>query len=104
MTGKIAIFIDGANFGATARALGFQVDFARLLLEFERRGSILRAFFYFNWAAEGGLSGMRLLADWLDYNRFTVRRKPAKEFDDGEGRRKISRNIAVELTIDALEL
>ena len=49
-------------------------------------------------------SALRLLIDWLDYNRFTVVTKPAKEFNDGEGRRKLKRNISVELAIDAMEL
>ena len=42
--------------------------------------------------------------DWLDYHGFTVRARPAKEFDDGNGRRKIKRNIGVELSVDALEI
>jgi uncharacterized LabA/DUF88 family protein len=44
------------------------------------------------------------LIDWLDYNGFTVVTKPAKEFDDGEGHRKIKRSMSVELAIDAMEL
>ena len=34
---KIALFIDGANLFATARTLGFDVDYSRLLKEFENR-------------------------------------------------------------------
>jgi len=40
--------------------------------------------------------------EWLDYNGFTVLAKPIKEFDHGEGRRKIKRNIGVKLAVDAL--
>jgi uncharacterized LabA/DUF88 family protein len=39
------------------------------------------------------------LIDWLDYNGFTVVTKPAKEFDDGEGRRRYKRNMSVELAV-----
>jgi uncharacterized LabA/DUF88 family protein len=46
----------------------------------------------------------RPLIDWLDYNGFTVVTKPIKTFDDGEGRRKTKRNIAIELVVDALEI
>jgi len=42
----IALFIDGANLHATARTLGFDIDYRRLLKEFEGRGSLLRAFYY----------------------------------------------------------
>ena len=41
---RIALFIDGANLHATARALGFDVDYRRLLKEFQSRGALLRAF------------------------------------------------------------
>jgi uncharacterized LabA/DUF88 family protein len=44
------------------------------------------------------------LPSQLDYNGYTVVTKPAKEFDDGEGRRKFKRNIAIELAVDALEI
>jgi uncharacterized LabA/DUF88 family protein len=46
----------------------------------------------------------RPLIDWLDYNGFTVITKPVKQFDDGDGRRKIRSNMSVELTVDAMEL
>ena len=31
---KIAVFIDGANLNATAKTLGFDIDYKRLLQEF----------------------------------------------------------------------
>ena len=35
---KIALFIDGANLYATAKTLGFDIDYKRLLKEFQSRG------------------------------------------------------------------
>ena len=49
-------------------------------------------------------SPLRPLLDWLDYNGFTVVTKPAKEFDDGEGRRRFKRSMGVELAVNAMEL
>lgn len=98
---RIALFIDGANLHHTAKSLGFEIDYKKLLVEFERHGVLLRAFFY-TTISDSDFSGVRPLADWLAYNGFTVKIKPTKEFDDGEGRRKIKRNIGVELAIDAL--
>ena len=46
VTNRIAIFVDGANLHATARALGFDIDYKRLLLEFQGRGILLRALFF----------------------------------------------------------
>jgi hypothetical protein len=41
---KIGLFIDGANRHAVSIALGFGIDFWRLLGEFQFRGSTLGAF------------------------------------------------------------
>lgn len=49
-------------------------------------------------------SSIRPLIDWLDYNGYKVVTKPAKEYTDAAGRRKIKGNMDIELTIDALEL
>ena len=45
-TNKIALFIDGANLYATAKTLGFDIDYKRLLKEFQSRGTLVRAFYY----------------------------------------------------------
>jgi hypothetical protein len=39
---RIAVLIDGPNLHATSKRLGFDVDFKRLLTEFESRGSLMR--------------------------------------------------------------
>lgn len=101
---KLALFIDGANIHATARALGFEIDYKRLLTEFQSRGTLVRAFYYTAIVEDQEFSAIRPLIDWLNYNGFTVVTRPAKEFDDGEGRRRLKRNMSVELTIDAMEL
>ena len=41
---RLALFIDGANAHATAKALGFDIDYKRLLTEFQSRGTLVRAF------------------------------------------------------------
>ena len=43
---KIALFIDGPNLFATAKTLGFEIDYKRLLKEFQSRGTLVRAFYY----------------------------------------------------------
>ena len=100
---KIALLIDGANLHAATRVLGFDVDYKRLLEEFQSRGTLVRALYYTAIIEDQEFS-IRPLIDWLDYNGFTVITKPAKEFDDGEGRRKFKRNMSVELAIDAMDL
>src|ERR1700688_1719531 len=91
---KIALFIDGANVYATAKTLGFDIDYKRLLKEFQSRGTLLRAFYYTAIIEDQEFSSIRPLIDWLDYNGYTVVTKAAKEFDDGEGRRRFKRNMS----------
>jgi uncharacterized LabA/DUF88 family protein len=101
---KLALFVDGANTHAAARALGFDIDYKRLLTEFQSRGTLVRAFYYTVIVEDQEFFALRPLLDWLDYNGFTVVTKPAKEFDDGEGRRKFKRSMRVELAVNAMEL
>ena len=103
-TNKIALFIDGANLYATAKALGFDIDYKRLLEEFQSRGKLFRAFYYTAVIEDQEFSSIRPLLDWLDYNGFTVVTKATKEFVDASGRRKIKGNMDIELTVNAMEL
>ena len=101
---KIALFIDGANLYSTCRALGFDVDYKRLLKEFQSRGALLRAFYFTTIIEDQEYSSARPLTDWLDYNGYTVVTKPTKEFVDASGRRKVKGNMSIELAVNAMEL
>jgi len=101
---RIALFIDGANLHATAKALGFDIDYRRLLKEFEGRGSLLRAFYYTAIIEDQEYSSVRPLTDWLSYNGYTVVTKAVKEFTDASGRRKVKGNMDIELAVDAMDL
>ena len=103
-TNKIALFIDGANLYATAKTLGFDIDYKRLLLEFQSRGTLVRAFYYTAIIEDQEYSSIRPLIDWLDYNGYTVVTKATKEFIDASGRRKVKGNMDIELAVDAMEL
>ena len=101
---KIAVFIDGANLYATSRGLGADIDYKRLLKEFQSRGNLLRAFYYTALIEDQEYSSIRPLLDWLDYNGYTVVTKNVKEFIDSSGRRKVKGNMDIELAVDAMEL
>src|SRR6266571_2920709 len=94
-TEKIALFIDGANLYATAKSLGFDIDYKRLLREFQSRGYLLRAFYYTAVIEDQEYSSIRPLIDWLDYNGYTVVTKATKEFIDQTGRRKVKGNMDI---------
>jgi len=101
---KIALFVDGANLYATAKALGFDIDYRRLLKEFSAKGYLLRALYYTALAEDQEYSSIRPLIDWLDYNGYKVVTKPTKEFFDSTGRRKVKGSMDIELAVDAMEL
>jgi uncharacterized LabA/DUF88 family protein len=101
---KIALFIDGANFYSTAKTVGFDVDYRKLLKEFGSYGQLIRAYYYTAMVEDQEYSSIRPLVDWLDYNGYTVVTKPTKEYVDATGRRKFKGNMDVELTVDALAM
>lgn len=100
---KIALFIDGANLYATSKSLGFDIDYRKLLAAFQKRAYLLRAYYYTALIEDLEFSSIRPLIDWLDYNGYTVVTKPAKEYTDAQGRRKIKGNMDIELAIDAMQ-
>ena len=101
---RIALFIDGANLYATSKQLGFDMDYRRLLREFQGRGNLIRAFYFTTLVESEEYSSIRPLVDWLDYNGYRVITKAAKEFTDATGRRRIKGNMDIELAIEMLEL
>lgn len=101
---RIALFVDGSNLFASARALGFDIDYKALLDEFSGKGILVRALYYTALIEDQDFSPLRPLVDWLDYNGFTVITKPAKEFVDSAGRRKIKGNMDIEIAVDVMSL
>jgi uncharacterized LabA/DUF88 family protein len=101
---RIGLFIDGSNLYAAARALSFDIDYKRLLNAFASKGRLIRAFYYTALIEDQDYSPIRPLVDWLDYNGYTMVTKPAKEFTDSAGRRKIKGNMDIELAIDVIEM
>ncbi|MEX0921190.1 MAG: NYN domain-containing protein [Rhodovibrionaceae bacterium] len=101
---KTALFIDGANLYATARALNFDIDYKRLYTYFDSRCRLIRAFYYTALIEDQEYSPIRPLIDWLDYNGYSMVTKPTKEFTDSSGRRKIKGNMDIELAVDMMEM
>ncbi len=101
---RMALFIDGANLYAAARTLGFDIDYKRLLEEFMKKGTLVRALYYTALIEDQEYSPIRPLVDWLDYNGYTMVTKPTKEFIDASGRRKLKGNMDIEIAVDAMEM
>lgn len=103
-TEKIILFIDGPNLHAAAKSLGFDIDYKKLLNLFRRQGQLIRAIYYTTLIEQQEYSSLRPLVDWLEYNGYSMVTKPAKEYVDSLGRRRIKGSMDVELTVHAMQL
>src|ERR1044072_6647618 len=101
---RIALFIDGANLYATAKSLGFDIDYKRLLALFRQKGQLVRALYYTALADDQEYSSIRPLIDWLGYNGFTVGTNPLMECTDASGRRKVKGITDIELAAQGIQL
>jgi uncharacterized LabA/DUF88 family protein len=103
-TDRIALFIDGANLYSAAKGLNIDIDFKKLLDEFQKRGVLIRAYYYTAIVEDQDYSPIRPLVDWLDYNGFTVVTRAAKEYVDSGGRKRHRGDMDVDLAVDMMEL
>ena len=101
---RVALFIDGANLYSTAKSLGLEIDYKRLLQFFGEKARLISALYYTAISGEQEYSSIRPLIDWLGYNGFSMVTKPVKEVADATGRRRIKCSMDVALTVDAMEL
>lgn len=103
-TERLALFIDGANLYSSAKNLGFDIDYKRLLEEFRTRGVLVRAYYYTALVEDQDYSPIRPLVDWLDYNGFTLVTKTAREYVDASGRKRWRGDMDVDLAVDMMEI
>jgi len=102
---RFAAFIDGSNFHATTKSLGYEVDYEKLLNLLKNSGRMVRAYYYTALPDGADYAPIRKLSDWLDYNGYTLVTKQTREFTDNEtGRRRIKGNMDMELALDMLKL
>jgi uncharacterized LabA/DUF88 family protein len=101
---RLALFIDGINLYWSARALGFDIDYKKLLGYFSSKGRVVRANYYTALNEDQEYSPIKPLIDWLDYNGYTVVTKPLKEIGDPSGRRKARGSMDIEIAVDMLGL
>ena len=101
---RVALFIDGSNLYAAAKTLDFDIDYRQLLRYFSSKAQLIRAFYFTALLEEQEYSPIRPLVDWLDYNGYSMVTKPAKEFIDEDGQKKIKGNMDIELAVDLMEM
>lgn len=99
---RVALFIDGENLDATANSLGVEIDYKRLLQEFQGKGRLVSVFYYTALVENREYSSVQPLIDWLAYNGYVVVTKSARKFDGSPARPPGKRNTMVELAADAI--
>lgn len=103
-TDRVALFIDGANLYAAAKALNADMDFRKLIDFFRSKGVLVRAYYYTAIVEGEEYSPIRPLVDWLDYNGFTMVTKPVKRYTDAAGNTRTKGNMDIEIAVDMLTL
>lgn len=96
------VFIDGGYLFAACRGNGFDLDFKRFR-DHLRENCDLRIINYYAMVrqGEGGqFQSARPLLDWLSYNGFRVYEKPLVEVTDPDGRRKVTGDPLIEMSVD----
>ena len=100
---RTTLLIDGPSLHATARAIGFDVDYKKLLSHFDDRGTLHRAIYFTALNENDEFTPLRPLVDWLGYNGYMLVTKPFKDFTDATGRRRMKGSIHAEMSVEMLE-
>jgi uncharacterized LabA/DUF88 family protein len=92
---RCAVFIDGNNLFHSARQLGFEVDYSRLLAELTERHELLRAFFY--TGVDENADRQKGFLHWMRRNGFKVVQKSVRTDRDGSRRARLEVEIATDM-------
>lgn len=96
------MLVDGSNIYATAKALGFQMNYKSVIDSWE--GEVLKAF-YFTALIEEQENFVKPLVDWLTYNGWTTITKAASEWmDPVTQKKKVKGNMDIEIATIAFEM
>jgi uncharacterized LabA/DUF88 family protein len=98
---RIALLIDGSNIYASAKSLGFRVDYKKLLDYFKRDCQVVRAFYFTALPDKNIESPLRKMVDFISYHGYTVIQKETREYTDEDGVPKRKGNMDVEIAVYA---
>jgi uncharacterized LabA/DUF88 family protein len=101
---RTILHLDGLNLYSASRNLGFDIDYKQLLEFFAKKTQVVRAYYYSTILENEDYTPLKPLTAWLSYNGYYVVSKPAKEFTDKEGKRRIKGSMEIELAVDMLEM
>jgi uncharacterized LabA/DUF88 family protein len=103
---RVMVFVDGQSVYSACRQLDFTIDYAKLKSHFHFNCRYVRGIFYTPVLPDNPdrHDPARTMIDYLEYNDWTITRKPIKEFSDDEGRRaEKSSSVGVEIATDMMK-
>jgi uncharacterized LabA/DUF88 family protein len=92
---RCVVFIDGNNLFHSAKQLGLELDYGRLLAHLVEGRELVRAIFY--TGVDEGAERQRAFLHWLRRNGFRVVQKAVKAERDGTRRARLEVEIATDL-------
>lgn len=98
-----AVFIDGFQFYNTCRRLSLLPDYQKIKKYIESDYKVLRCYYYATFLG-GDNDPMRVLADWLEYNSYTVVPTANRILADGLDRSIVKNSGQVDIAVDALSI
>jgi uncharacterized LabA/DUF88 family protein len=102
---RTAIFIDGASFYNTAKALGIQVDYKEMRSYFAEVYDLLRIQYFAFDVENEDYSPVKPVLDWLSYNGYIVHVKNAFLTEDSNGKTQLKgADIKLEIGVAMMEL
>lgn len=96
---RIGIFIDGSNLYWSAKALGFRVDFDKVLKYYKNQGEVVGAFYFTALPPKDVHSDLRKMIDYVSYNGWNVVQKGTKRYTNPDGQDKLKGNMDVEIAV-----
>lgn len=101
---SVAILVDGSNMHATFKALGFNIDWKKVLATVEEDIPVHRAVYFTALYPSHITSSIRPLIDYLQFNGWSVEHKPVSQYKDTNGVTKVKGNMDVEIAVCAMQL
>jgi len=97
---KIAIFVDGSNFGQALKLAGFYVDYQKMREYFASYGELVGSYYFTALPPRGEHTTIRPLLDALQYKGWKLVSKETTVNQDG----KMKGNMDIEIVIQGIRL
>lgn len=99
-----AILVDGSNMCAAMKALGFTVDWGKVVSLLENDMPVHKAMYFTATKSPFDTSSIRPLLDYLGNNGWVIKQKPVSVYRNKNGETKIKGNVDVEIAVEAMKL